>query len=235
MASPQPFHKISHISILCSIKSTPHQLQVSTIKHLHLLRWNAVPAMTSNRGRPNLYEPLTIMRVSRQRSDVPLSQEAESLVNLFSHAYDHSYDLLQETDDIRCITRALGLSMEAVKAARTARSSQEDADNNTHSSDDNQEDNGRNEDDKGSEDIEEDESEHNSNDNLHQPPPKVTQPDRHMNDSDIEEDEGVNSDNTDADSFIAEESMYSEGTSGNDDLTDSEYDDDVSEVSLARP
>ena len=235
MASPQTFHKISHVSVLCSIQTTLYKLQGSTIKHLHLLRWNAVPTMTSNRGRPNLYEPLTIVRVSRQRSDTPLSQEAESLVNLFSHAYDHSYDLLRDTDDIRCITRALGLSMEAVKAARTARSSQEDADNNAQSSGDNREDSERNEDEEGSEDIEGDEEEYDGNDNLHQPPPQITQPERHMNDSDIEEDEGVDSDSTDADSFIAEESMHSEGTSGSGDLTDSEYDDDVSEVSLRQP
>ena len=239
----QEDHKQTQAPLPCPIPTRPHKLQGSTINHIHLLRWDASAIMTSNRGRRNLYEPLSFTRVSRQRTDIPLSQEAESLVNLFSHAYDHSYDLLQDTDDIRCITRALGLSMEAVKAARTARSSQEEADDNNQSSD---------EDDAEHEPHAHERHRVNENNeagaaqdddnSLHQPPPKVTQANHDMDESDdsthnddsIDDHEAVDGDNTDTDTLIAQESMYSEDSSASGDLTDSEYDDDVSEVSLLR-
>ena len=195
--------------------------------------------MTSNGGRRSLYEPLTFVKVNRQRTALPLSPEAESLVNLFSHAYDHSYNLLQDTDDIRCITRALGLSMEAVKAARTARSSQEDTNNNSQSSDNERAELNLNPDDDTSKDTEERAGEDNDN-SVRQPPTEVTQPNQNVNDSgasahtntSMNYDDDVNSDTTDADSFIAEDSIYTKESSASGDLTDSEYDDDVSEVSL---
>lgn len=241
MASP-PFHNQGQLPHQRRVPTTPHKHQGSTVKHIHLLFWDAAAGMTSNRARRNLFEPLSFVRVSRHSTDIPLSREAESLVNLFSHAYDHSYDLLQDTDDIRCITRALGLSMEAVKAARTARSSQEDTNNNEQSSDEDHAEAQANEDDQINGDIDED-AEEIEDDNLQRSPTEVTQPNRDMDDSDssthkgasIDDDGPIAGDTTDGDSFIAEESIYSEGSSGSSDLTDSEYDDDVSEVSLVRP
>ena len=230
-------------------------------------RFNTIPQFTipllkqhanmrSSRMRRSLYQPLRLVRVSRRRTNPPLSNNAQSLINLFSHAYDHSYDLLQETDDIERIADALRVSIEAVKAAKTARSSQEDTDNASSCSsfahDIAQAINGQEHADNNSTDNEE---QHAAADNAAEDATQngdiiigqitqasqltqASQPDEHPHphsdstqDDAPEDDSFIEHDNT-SEEDTAEDTPYSEGSTASKDMTDSEYeyDDDVSEV-----
>ena len=184
--------------------------------------------MRPNRRRGAPFQPLSFTRVTRQRTECNLSAQAESLVNLFSHTYDHSYEMLHATDNIERITHALQLSMEAVAGARTARSSQEEAEDGNGPFDID----GTNQQPNDGEDHEDDDEE-GAVDDTERPHP-VTQghegceEESHTTDGDARDGSSFN----EGDSSQERDRPYSEGSSASRDLTDSEYDDDVSEISI---
>ena len=189
--------------------------------------------MRPNRTRRTPFQPLSFVRVSRRRTDRSLSPQAESLVNLFSHAYDHSYVMLQDTDNVDRITDALRMSMEAVRGARTAQSSQDDAEEGNPPLDIRGNEQGSNNEDNRNDDDDDIDAADDSTESDTEHHHRITQ-----RQEDNDEDDESASTNADGSSFINGDSIderdrpYTEDSSASRDLTESEYDDDVSEISI---
>ena len=108
---------------MCHLVSKPLMLVVTVLLISFLLRKMHTRTRSQTKRRASILPQFQLVPVSKQRTVPPLSDYAESFVNLCTHFYDHSYDHLQPTDNVNSITGAIKIHFQAVQDAKTANSS----------------------------------------------------------------------------------------------------------------